>query len=133
MDLAAVPRSTESPLPTVVTASTIQLVYGIKEDRLLISTASDWNFEGTTVAESDLYQKLNQKLEGVSEGLVLVDAKGVADFVGTLRALREQLSLEVSEEALSLEDFLQGFLGAMAMSETKAYESHFGGFLMLAD
>lgn len=133
IDLNAIPRSEESPLPTAVTESAIELVYGVEGDRLVISTATDWNAEGSSVAESELYQKLNQEMGEVSQGLILLDAEGLKEFTATLRALREQLGLQVSDSALQFEDFLDGFLGAAARSETKAYESHFGGFLMLAE
>lgn len=133
VDLSAVPQAVESPLPAAVTASTIQLVYGVKGERLFISTAADWKTDATNISDSDLYKKLSAKTSDVSEGLILVDAKGVADFVAALRALREQMGLEVSEEAITIENLLQGFLGGIAMSETKAYESRFEGFLMLAE
>ena len=51
--------------------------------------------------------------------MILLDARGIADFAGTLRALREQLNLQVSEQALQLEDVLEGFLGAVAKSKTE--------------
>ncbi len=141
IDLSTLPQSSESPLPTALTSSVVRLIYGVEGDRLILSTAGGWDVEGEMVSESELYLRLNEKLTGegatqtaeVQEGLILVDAKGVAGFAGTLRALREQLNLQVSEEALQLEDFLEGFFGALAKSKTEAYESHFSGFLMLAD
>ena len=133
IDLSTWPQTGESTLPSALTSGVIQLVYGVEEDRLVLSTATDWDAEVDSVAESELYQKLNQKLDGVEEGLILLDARGIADFAGTLRALREQLNLQVSEQALQLEDVLEGFLGAVAKSKTETYDSHFGGFLMLAD
>lgn len=133
LDLNAIPRNAESPLPAVITASDLQVVYGIRNDRLILSTASEWDHEGESIAESDLYQSLKQESGAFNEGLILVDAEGIGNFLGTLRALREQLGLQVSDAALGFEDFLDGFLGLVAQSKTKAYESHFGGFLMLAD
>lgn len=133
LDLTQIPRSEESPLPTAVTASTIQLVYGIIGDRLVISTLADWADDAASVAESALYERAIGQMKGVDEGLILVDAQGVKDFVAALRALREQLGLQVSDGVLELEDFLEGFSGAMAQSKTKAYESHFGGVLLLAE
>lgn len=132
-DLNALPRNEASPLPALVTTSMIQLVYGIQDDRLIVSTASDWDLGEGSVAESDLYETLSSSLDGLEEGLILLDAQGVQNFVASLRVLREQLNLQVSESAEQFEDFLDGFLGAMAQSETKAYESHFGGYLMLAE
>ena len=120
IDLSTLPQSSESPLPGALTSSAIQIVYGVEGDGVVLYTDVDWEADGETVAESELYQKLNEKLVGggaaqttadaVAEGLILVDAKGVAVFAGTLRALREQLSLQVSEEAFQFET-LEGFLG----------------------
>ncbi|MFA5793122.1 MAG: DUF3352 domain-containing protein [Candidatus Gracilibacteria bacterium] len=132
LDLNAIPRNEESPLPAVVTATPIEIAYGITDDRLLITTATAWADGGEVVSDSALYEDLKSKIDA-SEGLILVDANGVKDFIGTLRALREQLELGVSDSAMQLEDFLASFKGLIAKSETEAYEIHSSGYLLLAD
>lgn len=133
LDLTAIPRTEGSPIPSVITEGPIQLLYGVNEGRMLISTAQVWEEGGESIEASDLYKKLDEQLESVEEGLILVDANGLADFVGTLRALREQLGLEVSDQALQMEDFFEYFYGAIARSQTGAYSSTFTGYLMLAE
>ncbi|QQR54291.1 DUF3352 domain-containing protein [Candidatus Peregrinibacteria bacterium] len=134
VDLTALPRSEESPLPSAVTASEIQLMYGVLDGRVLITTASVWQEEDfESVAESELYSKLKDKVSGSDQGLIVLDAEALADFAGSLRALREQLGLAVSDTALAFEDLLEGFSGAIAQSQTGAYSSSFSGYLLLAD
>lgn len=133
IDLSAVPRTVDSPLPAAFTDSPIELIYGIKGDRLVLSTAAVWESTGTSViSDSTLYKDLNGQLEGVDEGLILFDAQELADFIANLRALREQLNLQASEEAGTLEDFLKGFEGLLAKSHSNAYDSLFSGTLQLA-
>ncbi len=133
LDLSSVPRKEDSPLPAVVMAAPIQIIYGLmRDDRLLVSTASVWGDSEESVASSELYSSLSEKLTGVDEGLIVVDAEALADFFGMFRSLREQLNLQVSDQVTGLEDFLQGFSGAIAESHTNTYESRFSGYLMLA-
>lgn len=133
IDLSAIPRSKDTPLPAAITDSPIELIYGIKGDRLLLSTASVWE-EGSTnmLSDTDLYKNLNAQLDEVDEGLMLVDAQELAAFAANLRALREQLNLQASDEAGTFEDFLKGFEGGIAKSHSNAYDSVFGGYLQLA-
>jgi len=135
IDLSSLPRTDDSssPLPAAVTSSPIQLAYGLMDDRLLITTAETWSVEGETISDSALYKSLGSKIDGVDEGLVLIDAQGISSFAGTLLALREQLGLGVNVEGLDIEGALEGFMGVIVASKTKAYESHFGGFLMIAE
>lgn len=127
-------NTSQAPLPAAVTSSVLQLNYGLDGDRLLITTAEVWESgDAVSIASSDLYKTLSSKLEGSDEGLILLDAQGLATFLGSLRALREQLQLGVSEGSLAFEELLDGFTGLISASDTKAYESHFGGFLMLAE
>ena len=136
IDLSALSRSGDTghaPLPSVVTASTIQLAYGIKGGRLLITTAEVWEDGGTPVSESELYATLAGELDGVDEGLILLDADGISTFLGTLRSLREQLGLGVTEESLELEGLIDGFLGGIAASDTNSYDTSFSGVLMIEE
>ncbi len=134
IDLSAVPRSEDSPLPAAVTDSPIELVYGVMGDRLVLSTASVWeNNDGEMISDGNLYGNLSGQLEDVSEGLILADAQEIANFAAGLRALREQLNLQNSEGASSFEDFLNGFEGFIAKSHSGAYESLFSGYLELAE
>ncbi len=134
LDLTELPRSENSPLPSVVTGSSMQLIYGVLDGRVLITTATSWEQDDPeTIADSVLYSKLKGKLDSADQGLILLDAGQLADFATELRSLREQLGLDVSDSALDLEDFLKGFSGAIAQSHTEAYSSMFSGYLMLAD
>ncbi len=130
IDLSTIPRGEDTPLPTSITDSPVQLVYGIKDDRMILSTATEIS-RAEMISDSDLYKNLNAKLEGVDEGLLLVDAQEIADFAANLRALREQLGLGVSEGATTFEDFLKGFEGLIAKSHSNAYDSLFSGYLEL--
>lgn len=132
-DLSSLPQSEEAPLPGSITESSIELVYGFQNDRVVISTATSWDSEGETVEESALYKNLSAQIAEENEGLILLDAQGISEFVGALQNLQEQLGAASSEDVASARDFLEGFLGAIAQSKTGKYESHFGGFLMLAD
>ncbi len=132
-DLSSLPQSEEAPLPGSITESSIELVYGFQNDRVIISTATSWDSEGETVEESALYKNLSAQIAEENEGLILLDAQGISEFVGDLQNLQEQLGAASSEDVASARDFLEGFLGAIAQSKTGKYESHFGGFLMLAD
>ncbi|MEK9159618.1 MAG: DUF3352 domain-containing protein [Patescibacteria group bacterium] len=122
-----------SAVPTAITADAIELVYGIQNDRLVISTLSDWNSEGETIAESTLYQDLNAQLMEQNQGLILIDAHGLSSYLEQLRSISGELDAESETQLDSVEAFLEGFLGLMAQSQTDKYESHFGGFLMLAE
>lgn len=133
LDLSSIPRTEDSPIPSIITTVPIQLIYGLYENRLLLSTASIWEEELDSIAESTLYKDLNAQMEGADQGLILLDADGLSSFVGTLRSLREQLSLEVSDQTLKMEAFLGNFYGAIARSQTDAYSSQFTGYLMLAE
>lgn len=134
LDLSRLPRTEESPLPSLVTGSDIEILYGVLEGRFLLTTAPIWEEEDfETVSESTLYAQLKDKIDSANQGLILMDASELARFAGNLRALREQLGLEVSDSALQLEDFLDGFVGVIAQSKTEAYSSSFSGYLMLAD
>lgn len=134
LDLSSFPRSEESPLPAAVTASEIQLIYGTLEGRVLLSTSSAWEEEDyESLADSVLFSKLQDRVGDANQGLIILDASELAGFASNLRALREQLGLDVSESALQLEDFLEGFEGAIAQSKTEAYSSVFSGYLLLAD
>ena len=134
IDLTELPRTEDSPLPSLVTGSEMQLIYGVLDGRVLLTTATVWEQEDPeTVADSVLYSKLKDQLDDADQGLILLDASELANFAGDLRALREQLGLDVSETAVEFEDFLDGFSGAIAQSHTGAYSSTFSGYLMLAD
>ncbi len=134
IDLTELPRTQDSPLPSLVTGSEMQLIYGVLDGRVLLTTATAWEQENPeTIADSVLYSKLKDKLDDADQGLILLDAGELANFAGDLRALREQLDLEVSDTAMDFEDFLDGFSGAIAQSHTEAYSSTFSGYLMLAD
>ncbi len=133
-DLSSIPRTADSPIPSVITAGPIQLIYGTSDERLLISMAQVWEEEmGDSVADSVFYKNLDAELGGADQGLILLNADGLAGFLETLRALREQLGLEVSDQTLQMEAFLDQFYGAIARSETGAYSSTFTGYLMLAE
>lgn len=132
LDLTSLPQSEESPLPSALTSNSLELVYGVKDERLIISTLSNWG-EGESVADSELYKALSGKTTDEDEGLILLDANGIAKFVSTVRSLQEQLGPTDTQSTLDVEEFLDGFLGAIAQSKTGKYESHFSGFLMLAD
>lgn len=130
IDLTSLPRTTNSPLPTVITSSPITLSYGIIEDRLLITTYSSWSSDAP-VSESDLYTKLSSSLDQEGEGLFLIDTQNIGDFAATLRALREQLGLSVG--TFDVEKVLNGFLGGIATSDAETYEARLNGFLMTAE
>jgi hypothetical protein len=133
LDLSALPQSAESPLPALGTGA-LELVYGISDGRLIISTLTAWDETGEFVKDSELYKNLSGQVTEQNEGLVLVSAQELAEMVRGFRALQtEELTGELTEEVTQLEDFLEGFLGMIAQSKTEAYESRFGGFLMLAD
>lgn len=131
MDLTSL-ASAESPLPAGLTSSPIELVYGLDGDRLVISLANNWDSEGQTIEESELYKKLDAKVTEQDEGLILVDAEGLAGLFEKLQSLQDASSAS-TDQAENVQKFLEGFMGAMAQSKTEKYESHFGGFLMLAD
>lgn len=138
VDLAAIEGSSEGlygPLPAGLTENSIQLFYGLMGDRLLLSTANVWErLEWTSIEDSELYAELSTKLDDVEDGLVLVDAKGISSFIASLQSLRQELTLDVSVEAdAKIEDFLDGFRGMISASDTGAYNTHFGGFLMIAN
>ncbi len=119
-------------LPQMLKDSEIQLIYGMVDDMMLISTASIWEEESDlSVYDSELYQMLNGKLEDVDQGLFLVDTQSISDFFASLRALRDQLGLDNSEIILTAEDILQGFKGFIASGKTETYESHIAGYLMI--
>ncbi|MFA4815424.1 MAG: DUF3352 domain-containing protein [Candidatus Gracilibacteria bacterium] len=132
-DLSALPQSEETPLPSSLTASSIELVYGFQNDRVIISTATSWDSEGGTVDKSALYKDLSSQITEQSEGLILLDTQGISEFIGMLQDLQGQLGTTPNEDVTNIRGFLEGFLGAIAQSETEKYKSHFGGFLMLAD
>ncbi len=132
IDLSQLERDGESPLPAVVTSSVIQLVFGLMDDRLLITTAQAWENGGSGVSAGELYLGLKDMVTA-DDGLVLVDAMNLSSFAGTLRALREQLNLGISDDALGLEEFLEDFEGAVMTSEVEDYSGHFSGFLKLKD
>lgn len=134
IDLSAMPRSESSPLPSLVTGSVLQLIYGVLDERVLLTTATVWGEESPEmISDSVLYSKLKDQLDGADQGLILLDAGEIADFAGDLRALREQLGLDAGVASLDFEQFLDGFIGLIAQSHTEAYSSTFSGYLMLAD
>lgn len=132
IDLSQLEREGDSPLPAVVTSSEIQLIFGLMDDRLLITTAAAWENGGSGVSAGELYLGLKDMVDA-PDGLVLVDAMNMSSFAGTLRALREQLDLGISEDSLGFEEFLEDFQGAIMTSEVDDYEGHFSGFLKLKD
>ena len=132
LDLSKLPNTSASPLPAVVTGSSVKLSYGIIDDRLLITTATAWEEEDfVAISKSGLYDQLSSKLEDVDQGLILVDAEGIASFSMALKALREQLGLDVGE--FDFEELLDGFVGGIAASKAEAYEAKLGGFLKIKD
>lgn len=134
LDLTELSRTEVSPLPSSIMASDFSLMYGTLEGRVLLTTATAWEEENPEmVSGSPLYDNLKSKIDEADQGLILLDAGEVADFAASLRALREQLGLEVSDSSLDLEKFLEGFEGVIAQSKTGAYSSIFSGYLMLAD
>ena len=133
IDLTELEREGDSPLPALVTASDISLAYGLLGDRLLITTALVWEEESESIADSSLFGELEAELGDFDEGLVLVDAQNIASFAASLRALREQLDLGTDETSVDMEEFLEGFLGAIAAGATEEYEGRFGGFLMISN
>jgi len=133
IDLTTIPSEEHGPLPTVVTESEIQLVYGIVDETyMIISTASVWEEEGLeSIEESDLYLTLQEELGDIDQGLLLVSPEGVADFLVSVTSLRDQLGLANGAEMDNMIDLLGGFEGLIAASKTEAFESHFAGYLML--
>ncbi|MFT7183751.1 MAG: hypothetical protein ACI9QC_000073 [Oceanicoccus sp.] len=133
LDLSAIPQGEGTgPLPASVTSSEVQLLFGVVEDRLIISTASVWGEEGTEmIADSELYLSLKDELGDVDQGLALLAPQGVSEFLESITSLREQLGLANSEEIAGIEELLSGFKGLIAASKTEAYESHFAGYLMI--
>lgn len=134
LDLSKIERTpgATQELPEGLMASEIQLAYGMLEDRLLLTTAKIWQEESGSIADSDLYKDLNGQLKGVKDGLVLFDAQGISSFVASLSSLRSDLDLETTASTDQLDDFLDGFLGLIAASDTQETGSHFGGFLMIS-
>lgn len=132
LDLNAVAQLSGGALPEEVTDSSLELVYGVTTDRIVVSTVSDWDSEGDTIADSPLYKSLDAQLEE-TEGLIMVDAHGISEYIKKIQALSGELAPEETEQLASITNFLDGFLGFMARSKTEAYESHFSGFLMLAE
>lgn len=132
IDLSAIPQEAGGgPLPAAVTSSEIQLVFGIVNDRMIISTATAWEDEGDSVGDSELYNELKDELGDVNQGLVLLDPQGISEFLGSVRALREQLGLDNGEALTGIEELMEGFKGLIAASKTEAYESHFAGYLLI--
>lgn len=133
IDFSKIPRTGAGPLPSVLTAQPIRLSYGIANKRLLITTAGIWSSdEFVSVKDSDLYSKLAPKLEDADQGLVLVNLEKIGSFAGMLRALREQLGLEVNPN-FDLQKALDGFYGMVLSSKSKAYDSRIEGFLELSE
>ena len=132
LDLNAAAQLSGGTLPEDLTDNTIELVFGVQNDRLVFSTATGWDSEAETIADSTLYKDLDAQLSEQKEGLILVDAQGLSEYLKKLQSLSGELDSEKAAQLTSAEDFLSGFVGLMARSQTEAYESHFGGFLMLA-
>lgn len=132
MDLSQIPQSAGSgPLPASVTDSELQLIFGIVGDRMILSTASTWEEDGESIADSELYTTLKAELGDADQGLLLLNPQGISDFLSTVRSLRDQLGLDNGEQLVAIEDLLDGFTGLIAASKTEAFESHFSGYLML--
>jgi hypothetical protein len=132
IDLSTLPNVTGSTLPAAVTGSSIKLSYGIIGDRLLISTSSSWEEEDfTPISKSGLYKQLSSKLEDVDEGLILIDAEAIGNFLKSLKALRDELGLDVAD--FSFEKLLDGFVGGIAAGKSEAYESKLGGFIKIKE
>lgn len=132
IDLSKIPRTGTTPLPSVLTASPIQLSYGILGDKLLITTSSTWmDKKFTPVKDSDLYKELSPKLEKSEEGLLLVNLQEIGSFAKILMSLREQMGLP-ADSSFDLQKALDGFYALIASSETKSYEAKMEGFLELS-
>jgi hypothetical protein len=133
VDMSKIPNTDGSPLPAVVTTSSLEIVYGILGDRLLITTAPIWQGDAVEkVSDGSLYKSLDQHVSN-GEGLVLFDSGNAGEFFAALRALREQLQLEISEPMLAAEDVLKVFEGFIGRSETSKYEVHSSGYLLMAE
>lgn len=132
VDLSSLAQTEGSPLPASLTAEPIELVYGVTGDRLVVSTANSWDSEATMLSESTLYQDLSAQSGEESEGLILIDTQALSDYIAVLESLSGG-SVMTEESTASIQNFFEGFLGAIAQSQTEKYESHFGGFLMLAN
>lgn len=132
LDLSSLPQTGETPLPAAITGSPMKLSFGLMDGRMLLTTAVAWEGEGEMITESDFYKSLSAEMEDASEGLILMDAQGISDYAGSLRALREQLGLTVAAE-FDIEELLNGFEGAIAMTKSKTYETRLEGFLKIAD
>lgn len=132
LDLTSLAQVEGSPIPSALIAKPIELVYGTMDNRLLVSTMSDWDPEGLAISESALYKELSAQSGEQSEGLILVDIRALSNYLEIVEPLFGN-SL-VNEGAIaSGQSFFDGFLGAIAQSQAGKYESHFGGFLMLAN
>lgn len=129
LDFSNVSHESSAALPAAVTAEPIQLLYGLLDDRLILSTALAWQDDFEVAGDGDLYEALVDKLD-YAEGLFLLDVDSAVGYMNSLFALREQLDLEVNRE-LDFEELFDGFVGAAMASETKAYETSLGGFLLI--
>lgn len=133
LDLNAVAQLSGGALPPEVTESSLELIYGVQSDRLVMSTLNAWGSEGETIKDSSLFKTLDAQLTEQTEGLILVDAHGISEYIKKLVSLSGELASEEAEQLESITNFLDGFSGLISRSETEAYESHFAGFLMLAE
>ena len=133
VDLSKLPEEQAAALPSVLTIEPITLAYGLLDDKLLLTTAGVWERTSETILDSSLYESLEGELEGVSNGLFLLDTAGVASFMETWRSLRTQLNLGVSEDTVELETLLNAFVGLIAASEAKELENHISGFVKLKE
>ena len=131
VDLSALPQSEEAPLPEKIMTSVLQIVYGVQDDRLIISTATDWDMSNT-IQNSEFYKKLSAHRGEGNEGLILLNVQELAGYIGSIMALQSELGSDTQEQAQGFLDFMNHFTGFVAQSETDKYESHFSGFLMLA-
>ena len=133
LDLNAVAQLSGGTLPAELTESSLELAYGLQDDRLVISTVTDWNPDGESIKDSPLYKSLDAELTEQTEGLIFVDAQGISEYIKKLQALSGELAPEETEQLESITKLLDGFSGLISRSDTEAYESHFAGFLMLAE
>ncbi|MBU0982091.1 DUF3352 domain-containing protein [Patescibacteria group bacterium] len=133
VDLNAVPRTGPAPLPTALTGEPMKLIYGIVEDRLLVTTANIWEDGGDTLAENSEFKDLKANLEGVDEGMFYLDLNKLVSYYESLEALREQLGLETTGSSQELSDMFENFGPGVAMGDTNDYEIQFKGFLTIKE
>ncbi len=116
--------------PDVEGLTPLTLTYGMRGDRLILSTHDPLTQDFVGIAQSELYQSLSTQSD-VHDGLILAEPVLWAAYLNDLTKLKELFGVGISDSAWATAPLLEEMSGLILSRSADAHHVHWQGFLSL--